>query len=200
MSLTRKMLKAMGIEEEKIEQIIEAHAETVDALKEEVAKYKAEAQELPATKKELEDLKAKGDDGWKEKHDAVKREFDEYKNGQTAKETKAAKEKAARAYFEGKGIDGANLNIAIRSCGAEIDSLELDGDSIKDTAALDALLGGDLAGLVSKPNTNVRIDMGGKLTNQGKTITKEEILSIKDGSTRRRAMMENPDLFLPAQK
>jgi hypothetical protein len=34
MALTRKMLKAMGIEEEKIEQIIEAHAETVDGLKE----------------------------------------------------------------------------------------------------------------------------------------------------------------------
>ena len=33
MSLTRKMLKAMGIEEEKIDQIIEAHSETVDSLK-----------------------------------------------------------------------------------------------------------------------------------------------------------------------
>ena len=31
--LTRKMLKAMNIEDEKIEQIIEAHTETVDALK-----------------------------------------------------------------------------------------------------------------------------------------------------------------------
>ena len=33
MALTRKMLKAMGIEEDKIEQIIEAHSETVDSLK-----------------------------------------------------------------------------------------------------------------------------------------------------------------------
>ena len=32
MAFTRKMLKAMGIDEDKIEQIIEAHAETVDAL------------------------------------------------------------------------------------------------------------------------------------------------------------------------
>ena len=32
MSLTRKMLKAMGIDEEKVDQIIETHAETVDAL------------------------------------------------------------------------------------------------------------------------------------------------------------------------
>ena len=40
MSLTRKMLKAMGIEDEKIDQIIEAHTETVDALKEQRDGYK----------------------------------------------------------------------------------------------------------------------------------------------------------------
>ena len=33
MALTRKMLKAMGIEEEKIDEIIDAHTETVNALK-----------------------------------------------------------------------------------------------------------------------------------------------------------------------
>lgn len=40
MPLTRKMLKAMGIEEDKIEQIIEAHADTVDALRDERDGYK----------------------------------------------------------------------------------------------------------------------------------------------------------------
>ena len=43
MSLTRKMLKAMGIEEEKIDQIIEAHSETVDALKKDRDTYKENA-------------------------------------------------------------------------------------------------------------------------------------------------------------
>ena len=33
MALTRKMLKAMGIEDEKIEQIIEEHVESIDGLK-----------------------------------------------------------------------------------------------------------------------------------------------------------------------
>ncbi|WP_154515872.1 MULTISPECIES: hypothetical protein [unclassified Collinsella] len=32
MALTRKMLKAMGIEDEKIDQIIEEHAESANAL------------------------------------------------------------------------------------------------------------------------------------------------------------------------
>lgn len=65
MSLTRKMLKAMGIEEEKIEQIIEAHTETVDALK----AYKEDADKLKNVQRELDDLKAAGDGGYKEKYE-----------------------------------------------------------------------------------------------------------------------------------
>ena len=63
-------------------------------------------------------------------------------------ETKAAKEKAVKAYFEGKNITGANLDIAMRGCRDEIGAIELDGDKIKDTAALDALVNGTFAGLV----------------------------------------------------
>lgn len=195
MGLTRKALKAMGLSDEQVDSIVEMHTETVDGLKEDINKYKAAAERLPGVQKELDDLKAKGDDGWKEKHDTVKKEFDDYKNAQTEKETREAKTKAAKAYFEGKNIEGANLNIALRSCKAEIDALELDGETIKDTATLDALVTGDLSGLVSKPATNVRIDMGGKLSNTGKSVTKEDIMAIKDGAARRQAMMENPGLF-----
>ena len=195
MALTRKMLKAMGIEEEKIDQIIDAHAETVDGLKADLEKYKGDAEKLPGVQRELNDLKAKGDDGWKEKHDTVKREYDEYKAGITAKEARAAKETAVKAYFESKNITGANLNIAMRSSKTEIDSVELENDKIKDTAALDALVSGDLASLVTTQQNVVRVDMNGHLNNKDKPITKEEILGIKDGATRRKAMLENPGLF-----
>ena len=57
MALTRKMLKAMGIEEEKIEQIIEAHAETVDTLKEQRDTFKADADKLAEVQKELDEAK-----------------------------------------------------------------------------------------------------------------------------------------------
>lgn len=84
----------------------------------------------------------------------LKKEFDDYKAGVTAKETKAAKETAVRAYYESKGIIGKALEIAIRASGTEIESLELDGDGkIKDAAALEALVKGDFAGLVSHTET-----------------------------------------------
>ena len=58
MALTRKMLKAMGIEDEKIDQIIEAHAETTEALKAERDAAQQAAKENENAQKELEDLKA----------------------------------------------------------------------------------------------------------------------------------------------
>lgn len=103
MALTRRLLKGMGLTEEQMDTIIEAHSDTVDGLKGELSKYKADAEKLPGVQKELEDLKAKGDDGWKDKHDKVKREFDEYKEEQTKKETRSAKESAYRELLKAAG-------------------------------------------------------------------------------------------------
>lgn len=148
MALTRKLLKGMGLTDEQVDTIIEAHTDTVDGLKTDIARYKADAEKLPGVQRDLDDLRAKGDDGWKDKHDAVKRDFDAYKQSVEAKETRAAREKAARAYFESKNITGRNLDIAMRGASAEIDTLELDGEAIKDAASLDALVNGTFAGLV----------------------------------------------------
>lgn len=196
MSLTRKMLKAMQIEEEKIEQIIEAHSETVDALKADRDSYKKDASKLKDVQKELDDLKAKGDDGWKEKHDKVKKEYDDYKNEVTAKESKAIKEKAVRAFYEEKGITGKNLEIAMRGSRAEIDGIEMDGDKIKDTASLTALVEGDFSALVSTTTKKGAKTATPPGTNGGATVkTKEEIMKIKDPVERQNEIAKNPELF-----
>lgn len=151
MALTRKMLKAMGIEDEKIDQIIEAHTETVEGLKDQVSAYKADAEKLPGVQKELDDLKKEGGDGgYKAKYEKEHKDFADYKAGIAAKESAAAKEKAARAYFAGKGIPAESMALVIRGAKAEIDALNLDGDKIKDATALDSLLAGDYKGLIGK--------------------------------------------------
>lgn len=155
MALTRKMLKAMGIEDEKIDQIIEAHTETVEGLKDQVSTYKADAEKLPGVQKELDDLKKAGaDGGYKAKYEKEHKDFQGYKAGIAAKENAAAKEKAARAYFAGKGIPAESMALVIRGAKAEIDGLELDGDKIKDAAALDSLLSGDYKGLIGRTATS----------------------------------------------
>ena len=190
MALTRKFFKAMGIEDEKIDQIIEAHTETVDTLK----AYKEDAEKLPTVQKELDDLKAKGDDGWKEKHDTVKKQFDDYKAEIAAKDSRDAKEKAVRAYYESKAITGKSLDIAMRGSAEEIAALELDGDKIKDTKALDALVEGTFAGLVSK-TTTTGANTSNPPENTGGTMTKDEIYKIKDPIARQNAIAANLNLF-----
>ena len=194
MALTRKLLKGMGLTDEQVDTIIEAHTDTVDGLKADVSKYKTDAEKLSGVQKELDDLKAKGDDGWKEKHDKLKGEFDKYKGEIEAKETKANKEKAVRAFYESKGITGKNLEIAMRGSRAEIDGIELDGDKIKDNSALDALVKGDFSGLVATTTTKGANTANPPANNGNSGVTKEDFrkMSYRD---RLQIYNENPDLY-----
>lgn len=195
MALTRKMLKAMGIEDDKIDQIIEAHAETVDALKAEATTAKEAAGKLSEVQKELDALKAKGDDGYKAKYEKEHADYEAYKAEQAAAQAKAARESATRAYFESKGIKGKNLDIALRGCGAEVDALELDNGKIKDAKALDDLIAGTYAGLVQTAETH-GTDTDNPPANGASTgWTKEKIMAVKDGVQRRQLIAENPTLF-----
>ena len=153
MSLTRKLLKGMGLTDEQVDTIIEAHTDTVDGLKEQVKTYKADAEKLPNVQKELDDLKAAGDGGFKEKFEKEHSDFENFKKTIQEKETKAAKESAAKAFFESKGITGNSIEIAMRGSSAEIAALELDGEKIKDSSALDALVNGTFKALVSTTTT-----------------------------------------------
>lgn len=199
MALTRKFLAALGIEADKVDEIINAHSETVDALKEQLKTAKEDAEKLKDTQKKLDDLKADVKNNYKSKSDFDKldKEFKDYKTEVTSKEAAAAKEKAVRAYFEGKGIKGANLEIAIRGSKDEVAAIELDGDKIKNPKALDDLVSGTFKGLVSVTGqkgagTNNPPANGGS----GDTKkTRDEILAIKDGPSRRKAMAEHPELF-----
>lgn len=173
--------------------LVALHLGVVDPLKDDLTKYKADAEKLPSVQKELDDLKAAGDGGYKEKYEKEHSAFETYKSDVTAKESKAAKEKAVRAYFESKNIAGANLDLAMRGCGEEMAALELDGEKIKDTKALDALVDGTYKGLVSKQT--VRVDTGARFNGGGNPMTKDEIMRITDRAERRAAIAANMDLF-----
>ena len=173
--------------------LVALHLGVVDPIKDDLTKYKADAEKLPGVQKELDDLKAAGDGDYQEKYEKEHKAFEDFKANVTAKESKAAKEKAVRAYFESKNITGANLDLAMRGCGEEMAALELDGEKIKDTKALDALVDGTYKGLVSKQT--VRVDTGARFNGGGKPMTKDEIMQITDRAERRAAIAANMDLF-----
>lgn len=182
--------------------LVALHLGVVDPLKDDLTKYKADAETLLCVQKELDDLKAAGDGGYKEKYEKEHSAFEAYKSDVTKKESKAAKEKAVRAYFESKNITGANLDLAMRGCGEEMAALELDGEKIKDTKALDALVDGTYKGLVSTTQTKGANPANPPANTGGANLTKADIYKKDDKgryvmstAERQKALAENPDLM-----
>ena len=144
MALTKKMLLAMDLTEDKIEQIIEAHRATIngltderDALKADVEKYKAQADKAASVEKDLLKAQAKLEDAEKtaEKLKALQDEFDNYKADVDAKATKASKEKAYRELLKEAGVSEKRFDAIVKI--ADLSGVELDADGkIKDSKSI----------------------------------------------------------------
>lgn len=113
MAFTRKMLKALGIEDEKIDQIMDAHTEVTEALKAERDAAKETADELTKVKDELEKAKQslkeadKNGKDLQSKYDTEHAEFEKLKNEVTAKATKEKTDKALIEWAKSKGYSEA---------------------------------------------------------------------------------------------
>lgn len=130
MALTRKLLKGMGLNDEQIDTLIEAHTETVDGLKEQITKYKGDAEKLPGVQKELDELKTAGDGGYKEKYEKEKKDFEDFKTAQAAKEARTAKEKAYRELLKTSGVSEKRIDAIMKV--TNLDEMEMDGEKLKD--------------------------------------------------------------------
>jgi uncharacterized protein with GYD domain len=192
MALTRKSLKAMGLTDEQVDSMVEMHTETVDGLKDRIAKAEEKVADYDKIKKDLDDMK--GGKDYKSEYAKLESEFKAYKKDIADKETAAAKTKAVRAYFESKGIKGANLEIAMRGAKDEISAVELDGDKIKDEKPLESLVNGDFKALIVSTSTQGAASVNPP-ANGGTKRTKEEIMAIKDAGERQRAIAQNLELF-----
>jgi hypothetical protein len=201
MAFTRKFLSAMGIEAEKVDEIINAHIEVVDGLKEERDNYKKDAEKLADVEKELTKAKekiAKNGDGetvLKEDYDKLKKEYDDYKADISAKNTRTEKENAFRELLKSAGVSEKRFNAIIKV--SDIDGLELDKDGkIKDADKHTETVKTEWADFIETTTTK-GANTANPPANNGKGTgkTKEEILAIKDGAVRRQEMLNNPHLF-----
>lgn len=152
MALTRKLLKGMGLTDEQVDTIIEAHTETVDGLKSDVSKYKGDAEKLPNVQKELDELKAAGDGGYKQKYEEEHKAFEDFKQAQTAKETKAAKENAYREFLKTVGVSEKRIPAILKV--TDLNSIEMDGDKFKDADKLTESVKTEWADFIEVSNTN----------------------------------------------
>lgn len=139
MALTRKLLKAMGIEEEQIEQIITAHSETVEGLKEEIEKSKQDSERIKELEGKLEkankELELISKDDYKSKYEQATKDFEDYKNEVKGKAIKESKKSAYEKLLKEIGI--ADKQIAKIVNMKDYDTIELDENgAIKDVDGL----------------------------------------------------------------
>ena len=196
MSLTRKMLKAMNIEEEKIDQIIEAHTETVDGFKDKLNDYKDKAEKYDSVKKELDDLKD-GDNDWQKKYEKEHSDFEAYKTDITAKETKRTKEHAYRELLRGAGVSEKRLDAILKV--TNLDSVELDKDGkIKDADKHTETVKTEWADFIETTSTQGANTATPPTNNGGTKMTKADIYKKDDKGRyvlsteeRQKALVEN---------
>ena len=155
MSLTRKFLKALGIEEDKIEEIITAHGETVTALKDEIEQAKQGAEDFAATAKERDTLKQRVEALEKVNGDAAKvqAEYDAYRQQVETDKANAGKKALIKKALEEAHANPAAIDLMLNA--VKLDEVELDGEALKDAEA------------VLKPIREAHAGLFGTVQNQG---------------------------------
>lgn len=117
MSITRKALVAMGIENEKAEQLLDMHLETVNGLKEVITSLKTENERIPTLSDELKQLKAlkEQSDDYKAKYESEKSEFENFKKKLEIEKTDEAKKKAYIDLLEKNNIRKDKMDLIMRT-------------------------------------------------------------------------------------
>lgn len=127
MALTRSMLKAMGIEEEKIEQIIESHTESTNALKDQRDEAMRQAERVTELEKQVEELSAQPQDDWRAKYDEEHESFEAFK-AEVAKQRELDEKRSLYgALLKDSGVDERRIPAILKVT-------DLDGISVRDGA------------------------------------------------------------------
>lgn len=207
MALTRKFLKALEIEDDKIDQIIEQHVSSMDAVKSErdelrdqVSKLSKVQEELDEVTKERDSLKTTADENasYKEKYENERTAFSEYKKEVDDERVKNKKATAYRALLKKAGVrdDKEGNRYSQITKLAKFDEIELDDNgSIKDEDKVLEGIKKDWSGFIGKKseegaNIETPPDNPG-----GNTMTIEQIDAIEDTAERQKAMLENHSLY-----
>lgn len=211
MALTRKLLTAMGISAEQIEQIIEAHTETVTGLKQQnadlsdqLAKAKetgtADSDKLKDVQKKYDDLLAQVEADNKARegkdYDALKKEYDDYKAEVQEKAVRSAKEKAFRELLSDMKVSEKGTGMILKYMG--VSNIELDEDGkLKDATALRKAVKEDWGDYIPKVETKGAETQNPPTDGKGGAgkLTMEDIMKITDRKERQKAIAENPAVF-----
>lgn len=190
MALTRSMLKGMGLTDEQIGAIIDAHTETVDGLKADRDKYKTEAEEAG---KKLKDFESAED--WQEKYTKEHEAYENYTKYIAEKEKMSGLKAAYRKLLLSQNVGENHIDSILRVTDFSKMKIGEDG-KLEDEAKLIESIKADWSGFIATTQTKgatVSTPPANNPSGTGKT--KEEILAIKDTAERQKEILANHELF-----
>lgn len=133
MALTKKMLKAMGLTDDQIEQIFDGHEEslnvqreTISEIKNKLEKAEAETERLKNVEKDLLKANAKIEEAEEtaKKLKSLRDEYDSYKAEVVKKATKESKGKAYRKLLSAAGIPEKRHDSIVKL--TDLETVEMD--------------------------------------------------------------------------
>lgn len=131
---------------------------------------------------------------WKDKYDALKTQFDTFKNEQAAKDNLAKLHTAYRDLLKESGIDSKRYDVIIRA--TDFKNMKLGDDGkLENADSLKKDIGENWADFKVTTTTKGAAVENPPANNGPAKRTKDEIMSIKDTSERQRAIAENHELF-----
>lgn len=193
MSLSRSMLKGMGLTDEQVDAIIEEHAAAKDNLKVKIKSLEEQLKDSEEIRNKYNDL---ADDvkknNWKDKFDNLSKEFKEYKEEIENSKIQESKKEAYKNLLIKNGISEKQLSAILEV--TKYDDIEIDekGD-LKDSKELEEEIKDKWGGFIVKTHVE-GLNTENPPTNLG-GASKEEILNIKDPVERQEQIAKNLELF-----
>ena len=141
MPLTRKFLSALGIDGDKVDEIINQHQATLEDIKRERDTYKDKAESVDDIQKKLDDATKKlktyedsGDNSWEEKYNAEKtarekaeNDLKDYKATVEAEKALESKKSVYKDFLKEAGISEKRLDAILKV--TDLSKVELDKDN-----------------------------------------------------------------------
>lgn len=177
--------------EEKEQAIMDGHIAVTDGIKDDRDKWKEQAEKVPDLQKQIDSFN--GGEDWKKKYEDEHKAFEDFKKSETAK---ATENKIRSAYKKLLMDEKISEEWADKICRLEdFSKMKLDAEgNLADLDSIRSRVQKEYGGYILTTSTKGAVVETPPKTS-GKTMTREEILAIKDTSARQKAIAENIGLF-----
>lgn len=193
MALTNALLKSMGIEGDQRDQIMAAHQETLDEIKQERDGLRDTAAKVPELERQVEELRAaQPTEDWEARYNSEHEAFEKYREDMERERADKERSDLYRALLVEQGVDPKRVDSIMRVTdlsGVMVRDGQLEGR--EELAARVADEWGDFVIKEVTKGASVDDPPGGSGTGR----TRDEIMQIKDTAERQAAIADNPELF-----